>query len=86
MSTRKQRHEGNSHRGYADLNRSHGINGRMESETWYIALIAVHAKAYETAKDVLIEHFGSLDLARRSFDSIEEQVARRYQEVIDLVA
>lgn len=85
MSTRKQRHDGNRERGYEDLNRSHGLNGRMESETWYVALVAVRAGAYNAAEDALIEHFGSIDLAVRSFESIESHVAQRYQEVIDVV-
>jgi hypothetical protein len=85
VSTRKQRHHGNRQRGFEELNRSYGLNGRLESETWYCALVAVRAGTYNAAEDALVQHFGSIDLAVRSFEAIEDNVAQRYQEVIDVV-
>ena len=58
----------------------------MESEVWYIALLATYAGATNTVIDVLVGHFGSLDLAWGAFESLEDGIARRYQEVMDVVS
>lgn len=86
MSTRKQRHRGNHRRSFAELNRSFGLDGRMESEVWYIALLATHAGTFNTVIDVLEGHFGSLDHAWGAFESLDENIAAKYQEVMDCVS
>lgn len=85
MSTRKPRHDGNKQRGYADLNKSHGHNGFMESETLYIACKAVTSGAFDTAIDVLVAHYGSLRAAKASLRSIDDSISHRYVELLAVV-
>ncbi len=81
MSTRKPRHAGNRSRGWEELNRTHGECGWMESEAWYRALRSEDA---DEAKNVLKAHFGSLRAAKSAYMSLDEAVAKRFQEVADL--
>lgn len=81
MSTRKQRNEGGRQRGFADLNKSYGNTGLMESETLYIALLAVRAGAFDTARDALEAHYGSLRVAEQSLKSLDDNAVARYTDL-----
>lgn len=79
MSTRKKRHAGNRQRGWEEVNKSIGQDGRMESEAWYMALQALPDT--DAATTVLVEHFGTLQNAERSFRALSEVVSNRFEAV-----
>lgn len=79
MSTRQPKHRGSANRDWESLNRTFGDDGRMESECWYMALREL--PNIEASATILEGHFGDLASAGRAFDSLDEDVAKRFADV-----
>jgi len=82
MSTRPRKQAGAKTRDWTELNQvTH--SGLMESEVWYIALMAVGVGEIDKAKETLENQFGSLESASRAYRALADGPAAKFRDVAD---
>jgi hypothetical protein len=82
VSTRPRKQAGAKTRGWTELNQVTSC-GLMESEVWYIALMAVGVGETDKAKETLENQFGSLESASHAYRSLADGPAAKFKDVAD---